>query len=257
MRSLPIAGPFILSRVRVSSLLLSSIACPAQGFASFGRNLLHTSSKQVSYRHHHLVSTSSSYLDNLGYNDFSEQSNGAHYFSTTPQSSSSVTSNFAHVPVLSLDHADEIANRAIECCRRNAFNPVSVSVLDAAGHTLVFKRMDGCSPVGIPDFAHAKAYSCVVNKYPSRVFRDRYTADEASAKFGQMLGMVSISQGKMAPFPGGILLQLGDHLVGAVGVSGAAGDEDEYCAIRGVLEANLGLTTVPAQHSCSTVKDAL
>lgn len=72
-----------------------------------------------------------------------------------------------------------------------------------------------------------------------------------------MLGMVAISGGQMAPFPGGILLKLGEHVVGAVGVSGAAGDEDEYCAIRGVMEADLGLTTVPEQHSCSTVKDQL
>jgi uncharacterized protein GlcG (DUF336 family) len=59
----------------------------------------------------------------------------------------------------------------------------------------------------------------------------------------------------MAPFPGGIVLKLDDYMIGAVGVSGAAGDEDEYCAIRGVLEANLGLTTVPEAHSCATVKD--
>lgn len=70
-----------------------------------------------------------------------------------------------------------------------------------------------------------------------------------------MTTMVAISGNQMAPFPGGILLMLGDTIVGAVGVSGAAGDEDEYCAIQAVIEANLGLTTVPEQHSCSTVMD--
>ena len=174
--------------------------------------------------------------------------------------SSSVTSaapstDFEYVPKLSLDQADAIANNAIACCQRNGFNPVTVFVLDAWGSTIVMKRMDGCSPVGSEDFARAKAYSCVINKYPSRNFRDRYTSDEASAKFGQMLGMVSISQGQMAPFPGGIVLKLGDHIIGSVGVSGAAGDEDEYCAIRGVVESNLGLTTIPENHSCGTVKD--
>ena len=154
-----------------------------------------------------------------------------------------------------MEQADTIANNAIGCCLRNGFNPVSVYVLDASGSTIVFKRMDGCSPVGIPDFAKAKAFGCIVNKYPSRAFRDRYTADEASAKFCQMTTMVAISQGEMAPFPGGILLKLNDHIIGAVGVSGAAGDEDEYCAIRGVVESGLGLTTVPETHSCSTVKD--
>ena len=164
--------------------------------------------------------------------------------------------NFEYVPTLSMGQADTIANNAIGCCQRNGFNPVTVYVLDASGNTIISKRMDGCAPVGIPDFAKAKAYGCIVNKYPSRAFRDRYTTDEASAKFCQMTTMVAISQGTMAPFPGGILLTYENHIIGAVGVSGAAGDEDEYCAIRGVLESNLGLATTPEKHSCSTVKDS-
>lgn len=121
--------------------------------------------------------------------------------------------------------------------------------------------MDGCS-FGMPDFAKAKAYGCVVNGYPSRAFRDRYTTppdNDGPAKFCQMTTMVAISGNAMAPFPGGIVLKYDGKIVGAVGVSGAAGDEDEYCAIRGVIEANLGpgVTTDPAQPTCSTVKDSL
>jgi len=184
---------------------------------------------------------------------------------SSPSSLSTANDIFATVPVLSLRHADVIANNVIRCCERNGFNPVTVVVLDASGNTIVMKRMDGCSPVGTPDIAKAKAYSCIVNKYPSRTFRDRYTADEASAKFCQMVTMVNISGNQMAPFPGGIVLQYqknhrdqegGGVIIGAVGVSGAAGDEDEYCAIRSVVEANIrGLTTVPEQHSCATAKD--
>ena len=172
------------------------------------------------------------------------------------QSPTSSSGGFAHAPVLSLEHADAIANNVVNICTRNGFNPVTVTVLDASGSTLVSKRMDGCSPVGIPDISHAKAYSCIVNKYPSRAFRDRYTSEpQQSAKFCQMTTMVAISGNRMAPFPGGIVLKLGDYVIGAVGVSGAAGDEDEYCAIQAVKEANLGLETVPEAHSCSTVRD--
>lgn len=169
---------------------------------------------------------------------------------STPQAAS-----FVHVPVLSLGQADAIATNVVNICERNGFNPVTVNVLDASGSVLVAKRMDGCSPVGIPEISRAKAYSCIVNKYPSRAFRDRYTSEEASAKFCQMTSMVAISGNQMAPFPGGIVLKLGDYVIGAVGVSGAAGDEDEYCAIQAVLEADLGLSTVPEQHSCATVRD--
>ena len=209
-----------------------------------------------------------SYLDSLGSQDPQSQqvtSSPSTYVpstaatTTTTISSSNPYQNdegFQSIPQLSLDHADTIASNVVAVCKRNGFNPVTVYVLDAWGSTIVSKRMDGCSPVGIPDFAKAKAYSCVVNRYSSRTFRDRYTTEEVSAKFCQLLGMVAITGGDMAPFPGGILLKVGDHVVGAVGVSGAAGDEDEYCAIRSVVESNIGgLTTVPEQHSCSTVQD--
>ena len=167
----------------------------------------------------------------------------------------STSESFEYVPILSMYHADKIADKVIACCERNGFNPIAVFVLDASGSPLISKRMDGCSPVGISDFARAKAYSCIVNKYPSRTFRDRYTSEEASAKFCQMTSMVAVSGNQMAPFPGGILLKIGDTIVGAVGVSGAAGDEDEYCAIRGVQEANLGLSTVPEYHVLHNVID--
>jgi uncharacterized protein GlcG (DUF336 family) len=197
---------------------------------------------------------SSSYTDSLATAaplDFSGAT-GTTGGAVTP---SAAVAEFMFVPQLSLLHADEIANHVIACCERNEFNPVTVFVLDISGNTILSKRMDGCSAVGSPEFSRAKAYSCIVNKYPSRQFRDRYTADEASAKFCQMTTMVAVSGGQMAPFPGGVVLKLDEYMIGAVGVSGAAGDEDEYCAIRGVLEANLGLTTVPETHSCATVKD--
>lgn len=204
-----------------------------------------------------------SYLDSLGSTASvsrpitSEINSGVSHVPDTPVGKQD---SFDYVPMLRLDQADLLANKVVECCQRNDFNPITVYVLDSSGHTLVSKRMDGCSPVGLPDFAKAKAFSCIVNKYPSRNFRDRYTVtdrEDTLQKFGQMIGMVSISQGEMAPFPGGILLKLGDNIVGAIGVSGAAGDEDEYCAIRAVMESGLGLSPVPEQHSCGTVRDRI
>ena len=173
------------------------------------------------------------------------------------ETTSDSTATFPYVRILTLAHADAISNKVIECCKRNGFNPIAVFVLDAWGSPLVSKRMDGASPVGGADFAKAKAYSCIVNKYPSRLFRDRYTETDSSAKFCQMTTMVAVSGNQMAPFPGGILLKVGGCIVGAVGVSGAAGDEDEYCAIRGVVEAGFGIETVPAKPTCDTMKDDL
>ena len=162
------------------------------------------------------------------------------------------------VPVMNLEQADLIANGVITCCKRNNLAPITVHVLDAAGLVLVSKRMDGCAPVGIPEFSKAKAYTCIVTKNCSRVFRDKYTSGGDPGKFCQMTSMVNITDGKMAPFPGGVLLKTADgKIVGAVGVSGASGDEDEYCALRGAIESGLGLVTVPEKPSCATVSEQL
>ena len=65
--------------------------------------------------------------------------------------------------------------------------------------------------------------------------------------------------GKMAAFQGGILVREKStgEIVGSVGVSGAAGDEDEYCALYGVHNCEMGLAsllvTEPPEHSCKTV----
>ena len=159
-------------------------------------------------------------------------------------------------PTLNCETADKIASSVIGCCQRNGFAPITVNVIDQSGIVVVSKRMDGCAPIGIPEFSFAKAYTCIVTKNASRAFRDKYTADGKPGKFCQMTSMVNITGGKMAPFPGGIVLKSADGaVIGAVGVSGASGDEDEYCALRGAIESNSGFVTVPEGPTCTTIKD--
>lgn len=53
-----------------------------------------------------------------------------------------------------------------------------------------------------------------------------------------MLGPVSA--GRMVPSPGGVLIVNGENtVIGAVGISGDIGDNDELCAIAGVEAAGL------------------
>jgi len=66
----------------------------------------------------------------------------------------------------------------------------------------------------------------------------------------------------LIPVAGGVLIKnaLDGSVVGAVGVSGAAADEDEYIALEGVrvgtskmdMDIDL-LETVPAAHCCTTL----
>lgn len=74
----------------------------------------------------------------------------------------------------------------------------------------------------------------------------KYTAGGEPSKICQLNSMVALagSVGGMAPFPGGALLAsrlknavTGEEelsIMGAVGVSGATGQQDEYCALEGL-----------------------
>jgi uncharacterized protein GlcG (DUF336 family) len=48
-----------------------------------------------------------------------------------------------------------------------------------------------------------------------------------------------MAQGRLIPVPGGVLIQDGGVLLGAVGISGDTSDNDEICAIAGIEAAGL------------------
>ena len=179
---------------------------------------------------------------------------------STQRAGAMVAVTLARRAGLTLRAADQIATGAIATAQRNGFKPITATVVDPAGNTIVQKRMDGCSPAAFPAFSFAKAFTCVVTGLSSRGFRDKYTGDGAGPdKYCQMVSMVNITDGKMAPFPGGVLLKDDSGILGAVGISGASSDEDEYCALEGVkssrAEGLLECVTEPAEHSCKTVRE--
>jgi len=49
-----------------------------------------------------------------------------------------------------------------------------------------------------------------------------------------------LAEGRLVPSPGGVLISRDGVLVGAVGVSGDTGPNDELCAVAGVEAAGLG-----------------
>ena len=54
------------------------------------------------------------------------------------------------------------------------------------------------------------------------------------------LGALStMSEGKVVPVAGGVLIMSGNEIIGSVGVSGGTADEDEACAIEGIKAAGL------------------
>jgi len=157
---------------------------------------------------------------------------------------------------LSLEAAQDIATRTTQVCRMNQFQPITVVVLDSAGHLIVQHRMDGCHPGALP-MSIAKANTCIQFGMSSRTYFTKYLSQNSTPDvYVRLLNQLMILEGSVAAFQGGILLrdQQG-NFVGAVGVSGAAGDEDEYCGLMGIHRSPLvgnAVVTDPAEHSCKT-----
>jgi uncharacterized protein GlcG (DUF336 family) len=132
---------------------------------------------------------------------------------------------------LTLDQAQAIVSGAIAESRKLGLEPMTVSVLDASGTLKAMAREDGSGLVR-PDIAFSKAWGAVGMGLPSRELNRR---SEIMPTFFNAL--YSVSQGKVVPMPGGVLILSGDTVVGSVGVSGDTPDNDELVAIAGIRGA--------------------
>lgn len=129
---------------------------------------------------------------------------------------------------LSLDQAQAIVAGAIAESRKLNLEPMTISVLDATGTLKAMAREDG-SGLLRADLAFSKAWGAVGMGLPSRELNRR---SEIMPAFFNALN--SVSQGRVVPMPGGVLILKGDIVVGSVGVSGDSSDNDELVAIAGV-----------------------
>ncbi|HEY0693547.1 MAG TPA: heme-binding protein [Kribbella sp.] len=101
--------------------------------------------------------------------------------------------------------------------------PMNVAVVDVGGNLVTHIRMDGAW-VGSIDISINKAFT-------ARAF-DISTADLATnaAPGQQFYGIHVSNRGRVMIFAGGEPLRRGDEVVGAVGVSGGSGEQDQAVA---------------------------
>ena len=156
---------------------------------------------------------------------------------------------------LNLECVDDIANKVIEVCKINNFKDICVCVEDPMSNIIVQKRMDKC-PSGIyPKFAFSKAFTSSAMMMPSNNFAKKYSSENPEQMF-KGLAMMSVGEGKIGPLPGGVLIRKNknNEILGSVGVSGASGAEDEYCAIMGIKNSKVKdlVKCYPDTHSCNT-----
>lgn len=139
---------------------------------------------------------------------------------------------------LTLDQASTIVNAALEEGRHLSLHPLCVTVLDSGGHALVLKRSERAS-ISRPEIATAKAAGCL-----GMGFGGREIVKRAQAVPGFFAALNGIFPKGILPVPGGVLIRDADGIVlGAVGVSGDTSDNDELCAVAGIIAAGLNADT--------------
>lgn len=135
---------------------------------------------------------------------------------------------------LSLQQAATIVDAALAEGERLDLQPLCVVVLDSGGHALALKRNERASILR-PEIATAKAAGCLAMGFGGQEIARR--AHAAPAFFAALNGVFPKG---IAPVPGGVLIRdENEALLGAVGISGDTSDNDEICAVAGVLAAGL------------------
>ena len=129
------------------------------------------------------------------------------------------------VKVMTPETALKAAQAALKSCRERGFQ-ATVAVVDRAGVVQVLLR-DRFAGAHTPDMATAKAYTAAS-------FRTNTTELAEASQPGRPASGIRHRPG-IAAVGGGMVIEAGGALLGAIGVSGAPGQrEDDACAAAGI-----------------------
>ena len=136
---------------------------------------------------------------------------------------------------ITLEKANKMIAVALAKAREMKLPPVGVAVLDAGGHLVALQREDGLSYMRVR-ICQAKAWGALGVGTHSRHIAERF--EQGLRQQGFINALNSMSDGQVIPLPGGVLIKDDNGvLLGAVGVSGAASEDDETCAVAGIEAA--------------------
>src|SRR6476660_7449631 len=121
--------------------------------------------------------------------------------------------------------AVEAASETLAVCAKQGYHETAV-VLDGDGATIVMLRGDGAG-IHTLDSAHDKAYTSVSFKNDTLALAERAKGEDSIAPLAKLPHVMF--------FGGGVVVKLGDEVIGAIGASGAPGAKlDDSCAHAGL-----------------------
>jgi uncharacterized protein GlcG (DUF336 family) len=135
---------------------------------------------------------------------------------------------------VTLAQASSIVDATLKKARDLKQMPQTVVVLDTGGHVVCAKREDGSGIIRF-EVAVGKAYGALGMGWGSRTMMER-----AAQNPNFLTAIAAASGGRLVPNPGGVLIRAaGNQIIGAVGISGDTGDNDEIIAVAGIEAAGL------------------
>ncbi len=127
-------------------------------------------------------------------------------------------------PPITLDAAKKAMAAAEAEAKKNNW-PVVISIVDSGGHLVALHRLDN-TQLGSIEIATNKATTSLKLRRPTKALQDGIAAGGAG------LRLLAIYPGA-TPLEGGLLIVTDGKIVGAIGVSGVASDQDAVVAKAG------------------------
>jgi glc operon protein GlcG len=135
--------------------------------------------------------------------------------------------DIANQPTLTLDGAKRAVAAAVAYARSHGAPGGAIAVVDAGGHTLYLERLDGTFPAA-SDVSIGKARTAVNFGKPTRGLEEAINKGRDA-----LIPVAGVTW--FTPLQGGVPIILNGRVIGGIGVSGAASQQqDEEVAMAGV-----------------------
>lgn len=127
--------------------------------------------------------------------------------------------------------AMDAARKAMAAAEREATENnwnVAIAIVDSGGHLVMMHRLDSTQIASIR-IAEGKARSALEFRRPTKALEDAVAGGGAGLRILAVEGVT--------PLEGGVLIQAGGRIVGAIGVSGVTSQQDAQIARAGAEAA--------------------
>lgn len=126
-----------------------------------------------------------------------------------------------------LERAQLMISDALALARKKQLPPLSIVVLDNGAHVKAMASEDGVGTQRY-EIALGKANAALGMGFNTRDFYSLVNNGVLPEMFSSAIN--GATSGKFIPLPGGVLVKEKGQVIGAIGISGASSDMDDYIA---------------------------